>query len=286
MQQAELRVIVKPRDVKGRDVCLFVSYAPRGRVKNYVRLHLDRLRACGIAIFFIMVADRPMLLNLRDRVGPTVGLVVRQNLGFDFGAWGDVLRAFPHLWEAQTLFLINDSIFGPFGAYQEMFDRIAASKADVIALTESIQRRRHFQSYFMAFRGAPARAAGLPRFWEKVENLALKEDVIQRYELRLLDECGKMGLSSEVLFPAGTGRRVTSLNGRDAPSRSSTVDVGPPTNPTHEGWQDLVKQGYPYLKVEFLKVNPTKAILLLDWREIIGDPQVVRAIDDYLVRGK
>src|SRR6266446_6788820 len=124
MPQAEIKVIVRPGSFSGKSVCLFVSYSPKGRVKHYVRLHLDRLRNCGISIFFIMIADKPTLLNLKERVGPTAGLVVRQNIGYDFGAWADVLRAFPSLWEADTLFLINDSVFGPFGQYERVFNRV------------------------------------------------------------------------------------------------------------------------------------------------------------------
>jgi hypothetical protein len=268
MPQAEMKIIVRPGSVKSLSVCLFVSYSPRGRVKNYVRLHLDRLRACGISVFFIMVADRPTLLNLRERIGPAVGLVVRQNLGFDFGAWADVLRAFPALWEADALLLVNDSIFGPFGPYPDIFRRILTNKADLIGLTESTELQRHYQSYFLTFRGAALRSSALREFWEGVENLPTKRNVIDHYEIKLLDRCVSSGLSAEAIFPSVSGGYV------------------PTRNPTQAGWLDLINLGYPYIKIELLKENPHNAIFFVDWRNVIHDEEVIQVIDDYIIREK
>jgi lipopolysaccharide biosynthesis protein len=263
MRRAALHVVVRPGPFKGRAVCVFVSYSRLGRVKRYVRLHLDRLRRMGIDVFFVMIADRPTFLNLRKRVGPNVGLIVRQNLGFDFGAWADVSRTFPEIWEAETLFLINDSIFGPFGRYEDVFQRVKASKAALIALTESFQVRRHYQSYFLSFNGRLARKYRIQDFWNQIENLPTKQEVIQRYEVGLLEHCLSLGMTSEALFPAAVSR------------------FAPVGNPTHNGWQDLVRQGYPYMKVELLKENPSGAIFLYDWRRLVSDPHVLRVIDHH-----
>jgi hypothetical protein len=237
-------------------------------VKNYVRLHLDRLRGCGISIFFIMVADRPTFFNLKERVGPTIGLVVRDNVGFDFGAWADVLRAFPGLWEAQPLFLINDSVFGPFGPYREMLNRISASDADLIGLTESVEHVPHYQSYFLAFKNQALPNSGARRFWNNVVNLPTKKLVIEHYEMALLDQCKLFGLRTELLFPT-------------PPNVMTAV-----SNPTHHSWVDLVRAGYPYAKVDLLRKNPVGIVMISDPRVLIGDQQVLKVIDDYLQRDR
>ena len=166
------------------------------------------------------------------------------------------------------MLLINDSVFGPFGDYDQTFQRVFDSQADFVGLTESIERSRHFQSYFIGFNKPSKHRESIEKFWNSVENLPTKKEVIEKYELRLLEHCIASGLTAEAIFSATESR------------------FAPASNPTHAGWSDLAKRGFPYLKVELLKLNPSQVPLLVDWRHLVADQSVVKAIEDYIFREK
>jgi lipopolysaccharide biosynthesis protein len=95
-------------------------------------------------------ADHPAGVPYADVIDLVDGLYLRQNQGFDFSAWSHVARG-TDFSRTRSLYLINDSVVGPLNAerFSEVMDRIRASRAHLVGLTESNQIKRRFQSYVL-----------------------------------------------------------------------------------------------------------------------------------------
>jgi lipopolysaccharide biosynthesis protein len=213
------------------EVALFVTHSPDGRVKPHVPHYLDALRRHGIKPTLIIATDRPVPVA-RDELPDIVdGLYVRENQGFDFGAWAHVLREVPEFYAGQILYLLNDSVIGPLNEkkFEEVLRRLRASKNDVIGLTDNLERGWHIQSYFIALKSRALASNALREFFDNVKNLSDKEDVINSYEICLAPTLQAAGLSCDVLFPA-EGTHNTSLF----------------------DWKSLVGSGFPFVKVAAL----------------------------------
>src|SRR5260370_122187 len=100
-----------PAPLTGRDVCLFVTYSPSGHIYDHVLHYLDSLIAAQITIVLVIAVDgAERALPKLDGVD---GILVRANHGWDFAGWAAGLSVFPDLWNARTLILANDSVYGP-----------------------------------------------------------------------------------------------------------------------------------------------------------------------------
>lgn len=248
-----------PASVEGLDVCLFVSYAASGELKPHVATYLAALRQEG----FLVLAIAAMETDLAAPAGKAAwcaaadAFVARQNAGYDFGAWAAILNTEPRLWQAASLTLANDSVFGPFDGFREVMNRIRRSRADVVALVETLQRKRHFQSFFMTFKNEALRSNEMKKFWNAVRNLKEKSDVITRYELELTTVCERANLTLEILFPL------------DAVAPRLPRNIAR-LNPTHHLWRQLIDAGFPFIKIELLRDNPAGA-RIDGWQKILRE---------------
>lgn len=228
----EARVaIVKPFVAVDGEWAVFVAHAPSGMLKPHVPVYLAALRRAGIRIALVVQADRPTLitpqvLDLADTV------VVRENRGFDFAAWAHVLLLHPALFSATRLYVTNDSVFGPSGngAFQRLIARIRQSDTDVLALTETLDRGWHLQSYFFALSGKAAASYAFQFFVRGVRSLTDKELVIDAYEVTFARRMREAGFSAEALYPIEEAR-----------------------NPTLFAAQALLKQDFPFVKLLLLR---------------------------------
>jgi lipopolysaccharide biosynthesis protein len=221
----------------GKDIVLFASYAPSGALRQYTQSYVSALRDQGFYVVLILIVDDLGVAVDRAACGDADAILVRGNAGFDFAAWGAALELMPSAWNAGLVVFANDSVFGPFAGFPAMVERLRASTADVIGLTESTQKKRHLQSYFLALKPGALRSAGMQQFWRRVRNLPTKREVIHAYEIQFLAHAERAGLRAEALFPLAV-----------RPRRAKS--------PTHDYWRKLIESGFPFLKVDLLREAP------------------------------
>ncbi|MEI8324421.1 MAG: rhamnan synthesis F family protein [Betaproteobacteria bacterium] len=247
--------VVKPfaQELTG-DVCLFVSYAARPTLKRHVQRHIEGLLDAGVCVLLIVntehSADRMAIdAGMLDRLS---GAWVRQNLGFDFGAWAHALQALGDTRRWTRLFLVNDSIVGPLddSAFDRMLARVRASDADIIGLTEALAPRRHLQSYFLVLQARALRSVAMQRFFARMQNWPSKSQVIDLYESRLTAIAQADGLRCAALFP----------NLSNDPLSSDDTSLR---------WAQLVHAGFPYLKSRVISKHAHDK-RLRDWLHASG----------------
>ncbi len=225
-----------PDSLEGKVVCLFVAFAPDGYLPRSTLYFLSALKRHDLKVILIAATQnsgRPYA----DDVIDCDGLISRDNFGFDFAGWALALNVMPTIWKADTIIFSNDSVFGPLSesAFVALLKRIRTSSADYLGLTESWQIEHHYQSYFFALKSAALRLPGVRTFWRDIRSFNEKDQVIQHYELKILEVMAYQGLKTEVLFPLF-----------NHPAKADA-------NPTLDNWRDLIKLDFPFIKVQVLR---------------------------------
>ena len=217
------------------EVAVFVTYARDNELKPHVLHYVQSLRRERISVVLIINAERPLMVSTGGLSSQVDGLFVRQNEGYDFAAWAHVLQLHRGLLEASILYLINDSLIGPIdqSEFSDLINEIRDSKADVIGLTENLEKCWHLQSYFLAFKERALKSAAFDEFMQAVVCFEDKRDVVREYELRLANVLKAAGLDCEPVFRA-----------RDA------------HNPTTGHWKELLESRFPFVKTEVIS-NPS-----------------------------
>lgn len=223
----------------GPELCLFVTYSPQPRLKRHVVRHVGALRAAGVKV--ILIVNTPLPPD-RIEIEPAfrdglAGLFLRKNEGFDFAAWAHALRRIDgRLGECERLLLTNDSIVGPLrdGELAGVLDRIRASPADLVGLTENAEPRHHLQSFFIAFQRRALASEPFRRFWSEVVSLPSKDAVIALYECFMTERFRRAGLSCAALFRIGGIGSMLS-------------------NDTYYRWAELIEDGFPFVKASVLE---------------------------------
>lgn len=118
-------------------------------------------------------------------------IVIRNNVGFDAGAWRDVMLdiGFERICEFDELILFNDSFFGPIYPFKEMFDKMDRTDVDYWGITNHGEapnsrdmcpygyRPRYIQTYFLAFRKNLVESNEFQQYWTNLPNYETFEDL-------------------------------------------------------------------------------------------------------------
>lgn len=230
-----------PASVAGREVCLFVMHCPLGAPLEYTITYLEALKRAGVLVIACLVVE-DLSIPVADAVMDLAdGVLLRENGGYDFGAWADLLRRFPQAWSAERLYLANDSVIGPFQPLGPMIDRIRDRNAGFFALSECTNTSHHAQSYFFGWSQQNLQSDALRSFWNTVQNEEDKLQVILRYECGIAPlSCNLPDPSQHFVFGAET------LFGCE-PSMMSGF------NPTHSAWRRMLDLGFPFVKTDLLR---------------------------------
>jgi tetratricopeptide (TPR) repeat protein len=230
------------------EMALFVTHSPHGRLKPHVCYYLESLKRQNISTILIVNADRPCE-SVVIKFGSMIdGVFVRQNEGYDFAAWADILRLHPELFDAEILYLLNDSVIGPTNdiAFRNILNRLRNSPADVVGLTENFDRAWHIQSYFLALKHRALSSAELHKFINGIVSYKDIDDVINECEVRFASTLKAAGLNCEPMFAA--------------------TDV---RDPTIYHWKRLVQSGFPFVKVKTIR-GVFAGVDISDWRQLLA----------------
>ena len=230
--EGERHVIVKEANLApGEDVAVLVTHAPAGRLKPHVLPYIEQLSGAGLSVVLVAVVDRP--LELLDReVNAVAGIIVRDNAGYDFGAWAHAFQLFPALFGAGLLVMTNDSVIPTADAhiFAAMMTRVRECPADVVALTASHEYGWHVQSYFLAFKPRSLSSWGFQHFIRDLRRIDDKDEVIRTYEVPFATRMQAAGLTVQALYAGSFS-----------------------ANPTFFSWRELIEQGFPFVKILMLR---------------------------------
>lgn len=238
-----------------RRLCLFAHYHQDGWVPPHTRHYLLALRDAGFVTVVLSTAalDAAAVDTLRA-VGAEI--ILRENVGMDFGGWIDACRRFFPI-EAELLLLANDSVYGPLTDLSAFIDDLLRHDADFYGAVESLEISPHLQSWFVLLRPQAYRSpafAGL--MCSPMERMADKLALVTRYEVGLSQQLVASGLRYHAAFSLANRRGIARRY---------------PYNPAHLLWREIIAAGVPFLKVEMLRLNRMRVTDTADWRPIVAN---------------
>ena len=282
---------IKTNEV-GPKLAILCHFDRAGRLREDLRHYILELSQAGFAIILASNSSRldPAAQEFADR--HCAGLILRRNVGFDFAAWKDALSAYDLPRPDTTLLLLaNDSLYGPLHPLCPALSQADFSAADIWALTDSWQRRYHLQSYFLMAGAAVLQSTVWRDFWQRVRPLASKHWVIRRYEIGFSQAMLRAGFRLGALWPYASlleavaeqtvaGQTIGPREEREDPLASAralqvrrireAIARNLPLNPTSDLWRVLLGRGFPFLKRELLRENPTHVADLFEWRTLLA----------------
>lgn len=236
----------------GRPVCLFVTYTADGMIWPHVLHYMQKIRDHGIYTFLIAATERDDLAVNDPGASHADALLAKKNGGFDFACWALALTNHPEIWNANGIFLANDSVYGPFQSFGGVMSRVLNDGADFTGLTECFEIKPHYQSYFIVMKNRALQNAQLRRFWRDIQLLQNKTQVIHSYEVGLTQCAKAAGLTTHVLFPSPPG-----------------IDPGLSNLVLHD-WRGLIERGFPFVKVSVLRHARAQGTFA-GWRRLLRD---------------
>ena len=299
----------------GPRVVLFMHFDSRGLVRPQLLDYIREFRDNGRDVVFVSNAAT-LRADAKAALEPLcAGIILRRNIGYDFGAWRDALDylGLPRA-GTEEIICANDSVFGPLAPLGDTLRRLNYAKVDVWGLTETWQVRYHLQSFFLAFGPKAIRAPAFQTFWRSVRPVPMKQYIVREYEVGVTQAMLKGGLRCAALWeyealiklvnraevekliaedetelgkndPIQVTRKLQVLRIRDAMARRVAL------NPTSDLWRQLLLSGFPFIKRELLRDNPSKVEDVGDWvavvREVLAaDPNPILLDLRTMLKGK
>ena len=272
----------------GPRVAVFIHFDRRGAVGAHTVRYVRALSEAGLSVVFVTNSGllRPEAMAALQPL--CAGVIVRRNIGYDFGAMRDGIETLrlPRA-DTESMLLVNDSLYGPLGPLGPALGRMDFAKADVWGATDSWQGCYHVQSYFVAVGRKVLDSAVWRRFWSGVRPVKSKIWVVLRYELGLSRALVRGGFDVAALWRyhdliETVDPAFLIQADRDAPVNEEpmiamrrihahrirhNVAVRQPLNPTSDLWRQLIRAGFPFVKRELLRDNPSEVADVSDWRD-------------------
>jgi len=194
-------------------------------------------------------------------------VLVRENIGYDFGSWKAGLELAGALDGIDELVLSNDSVIGPLAPADGLLDRVSALPHDVCGLVANWERGWHVQSWYVCYKRQVFQSEAFARFWDSVVPCDSKLDLIGRYEVGMTEAMKQAGFTLGALFEpppefSRMRRMAIWLSNVSLRDRHRTVENLrilwhlKVLNPTHFLWRDVVQSGIPFIKRELVVSNP------------------------------
>ncbi|AKL98623.1 rhamnan synthesis F family protein [Endomicrobium proavitum] len=230
-------------------ILFFVHYNKYNKIAAHVLQTLQSIKHLYDRVVF--VSNSPVSHEYKNKLdGLQDKIILRENKGFDFGAWKDALLSenAQELFSYDNITLMNDTGFGPLFPIDGLYKAAEESGVDFWGLTLQQEglvdipllnlREKypaHIQSYFMSFNKNVVSSDAFVNFWKNVQYETRVENVILKYETQLTHILADAGFKYVAMF-----------------NSVSMYETGITT---------LVKLGVPFIKVkEFKSCGNVRAV--------------------------
>lgn len=175
---------------------IVVMYDVDGIAYDYFLYYLDKLKKVCNKI--ILVVNGKICNDSKIKCKEIVDYIyVRENKNMDIGAYMDVVDNFISIGECMSydeIVLSNDTLFGPFKEFVQIFNEMEDRQCDVWGLNiNPMIYSYHIQSYFLCFRNKSLKDA--LEYWRNIRlpSCYTKSMYVGAYELGLSNYLQKNG---------------------------------------------------------------------------------------------
>lgn len=242
---------------------VIAHYDRAGKVAKHL-LQLVRYLAEQVTphIVFVSTGISPGAI---EQLQPFCHVISRDNSGYDFWSYKVGLEALPSTvtWDRQLLLNSSIIVLDPALFANQLL--IPRPGERILGLTRSYEHIDHLQSYCLLFDGRQLiQSSAMKRWWEEMQPVSDREQVIQRYELGLSHYFrSHMVELTAAMQPSARDRlmaAVRSIVQHGVPENFPTIDdhvalnlgLAEQSNPTHSMWDRLLAQ-FGVIKIDFLR---------------------------------
>lgn len=245
---------------------ILLHYNKNHSLSQYVLQLLKQIKPHAAKLVF--VSNTPIDDHLKGSLsGLSADIIIRENKGYDFGAWKDAIHSIglEALSTYDSLTLLNDSCFGPFHDLGSFLEDMENRDSDFFGITNHVKCwideldskftiEEHIQSYYMSFSKAVVSSKVFSDFWDSVDYLSNVHEVIKKYETQL----------THILVKSGF--QYTSLIDTTDPDKYKGHPNVAHTNPLY-----MLAKGSPFVKVKNFVENPAPPCIALKYIEDTTD---------------
>ena len=200
-------------------------------------------------------------------------ICLRKNVGYDLGAYRDILEFLKSQTKApgKKIYFMNNSVIWFPEMIKSYFKELRVLDADVVAASVSNQYIGHIQTYLFGA-GTESGVLAIQDWLFSIKNWRLKRTIIARGEL------GTNGILRSNLrvatFPSDSLVKVIALkkltNNSAIIKKLASVGTlkrlqrnqdfafaGIPVNPSHFFWLENLEAGFPGIKIDLVRSNPS-----------------------------
>ncbi|MCC8043178.1 MAG: rhamnan synthesis F family protein [Oscillospiraceae bacterium] len=193
-------------------LAIFLFYDKDGIADRYVEYLLSSIRPCMERLIVIVNGEaNEEAVKMFESIADTV--VIRENNGFDVAAWRhgivDICEK-AELEKYDSLTLLNDSFFGPFYPFEEIYSEMENRNKDYWGLSAHGEiegaglcpygyRPAYIQTYFMVFEKSLLVSDDFFFFWDKLPNYDVFIELAEKFVAVLTKHFSDLGYSWDVL---------------------------------------------------------------------------------------
>ena len=166
--------------MNNKTLAIFCLYAPDGIIRFRVTYILKELLTIADELIIVSNGDisedgKKALKEYTNR------LIIRENIGFDGGAYADVIVNHigkEKLSSYESVVLCNDTFWGPFVPFLEMYDKMKTSDADYWGINKvDAGFLSYVQSYFLYFRNSIVSQNVIYDFFEERQDAFVTNEI-------------------------------------------------------------------------------------------------------------
>jgi hypothetical protein len=241
-----------------KPILVYVHFSKSNKIRLYEIDLIRNFELNAYQVILVLNTDKVKApLEFREYFSKKTRLILRNNIGYDLGAYRDVLSLILiNNKQFCSLTFMNNSIFWFPNKAVDFVNKSLQLKFDVYAAMQSNQPTWHLQTYLLGCRTAIGLQA--LNIWKGgIKNWNNKHAVVSRGELgtgvfrNLPLTVGTLIEPSDLI--SKSANRVSKGNQMDHSFiriRSSLEYLfsGLPINPTHAFWEEMIDLGFPGIK--------------------------------------
>ena len=173
---------------------VFVLYSPDGEICRYIEYLIKSLLDISFRVI-IVVNGKISEKATTVLYSYTTDVFKRDNIGFDGGGYKDVFLSYinpDELLEYDEILLVNDTFYGPFFSWKDLFDRMKTQDTDFWGLTaqgnyldpDGTFITPHIQGYFILCKKRLFASDTFRLFWEQLQYPKTYHEAVHNFEIR------------------------------------------------------------------------------------------------------
>ncbi len=242
---------------------IVVLYDANGVADRYIEFLLSSLQS-EIQEYIIVINGYMNDESMRRLKQYTAKIYIRENAGFDAGAYKDVFLKFlpQNVWKSyDEIVLLNNTFFGPVISMKEIWKLFDSDSVDFWGITRHPRQElsdgsiveSHIQSYFIVIKSRIIKSRYFLEFWEKISYPETYQEAVENFEIKFTVFLEEKGFHGKSLMDFTEG----------------IILKGNTENPCFHSYELLKEFHVPFLKKKFLNLESPIYANMMDALEYI-----------------